>query len=477
MTAPRGNTSNLSFNQALSALAAYIDGVTLGASSLPMSTVLRVDLSGDNLTAQRGRFDLPYRTVQAAVTASWNGDVVLIGAGVFAETVLIPSDRTSLSIIGMGINQTLISGPAGPGLGYVGNVLAPVPCLLNLTVKDITLIGNGGPGLVIDGTLTEAIPGDGSQALSGGSGLLYMDSVRIVELGGGVSLRVLVSGNVSMLDCLIPDGNEVDFHTVSSVKMENCESGQITFRYADADAVKPIDGRANKMLFNCRFDGLVLTGIDDVACDSGCISTDVITVSVVDSVDPLTPGLFEFHGICQANMSLAFNLTAARTPFNCDRCKVVGALTVARVAGGLLNFYGTANFRGAVIQSTGAASVTAGVWANIDLRAGTCVEADLTTLPPWAPLTDPIGADQGCISRDKAIIPFNAYDDAAHVAACIYPPMIDANYSISAEYASAAANVYFIDGAKAKDRFLVDPGPAPLTIRFTVNPDLAGNAP
>ena len=64
-------------------------------SNQPQS-YLWVALNGNNATAQRGRIDLPFQTIQAALNAAQFGDCVLVAPGTYNESITIPA---SLSLV------------------------------------------------------------------------------------------------------------------------------------------------------------------------------------------------------------------------------------------------------------------------------------------------------------------------------------------------------------------------------------------
>lgn len=81
-----------------------------------LSTCLYVDPAGDDATAKRGSLSLKFKTIQAAVTASSTGDLVVVAPGVFPESVVAAPNK-SLNIIGAG-DCTSIEPPAGNAISY-----------------------------------------------------------------------------------------------------------------------------------------------------------------------------------------------------------------------------------------------------------------------------------------------------------------------------------------------------------------------
>lgn len=69
-------------------------------SNQPQS-YLWVALNGNNATAQRGRIDLPFQTIQAALNAAQGGDCIIIAPGTYNEAVSIPSSLFLITLRAM----------------------------------------------------------------------------------------------------------------------------------------------------------------------------------------------------------------------------------------------------------------------------------------------------------------------------------------------------------------------------------------
>ena len=79
------------------------------------STFVWVAKNGNDTKARRGRIDLPYLTIQAALTAALAGDTLLVAPGTYAENLVIP-DKDGLAIVGQNTTSTIITAALGPTL-------------------------------------------------------------------------------------------------------------------------------------------------------------------------------------------------------------------------------------------------------------------------------------------------------------------------------------------------------------------------
>lgn len=103
--------------KSLNKLAAMIPSSTGATAGL--SPCLYVDPAGNDGTAQRGSLTLRYQTIQAAVNAAQDGDIVVVAPGTYAESVTIPPSR-ALGIVGSG-ECTRILPPVGDAIYFAPN--------------------------------------------------------------------------------------------------------------------------------------------------------------------------------------------------------------------------------------------------------------------------------------------------------------------------------------------------------------------
>lgn len=169
----------------------WAGGAAPVSSSQPNS-YLWVAPNGNNATAQRGRLDLPFQTVQAAVNAAQNGDCIIVAPGVYNENVSIPAALSLLTIRAetddgastqiQGNNNAIEFSPGGSqvlnllGLGLFGTNAGVRAVGTNPGANQATLTIRGG-------------------SLNGGAAGLIAQNLGNVNITSGIH------GQVSILDC------------------------------------------------------------------------------------------------------------------------------------------------------------------------------------------------------------------------------------------------------------------------------------
>lgn len=131
-------------------------------ATLPLGPTYYVDAAAT--PGGDGSEGAPYRTINEALANSPPGAVVVLAAGVYAESVALADGR---SLIGVGAPEARIEGPAGPGVATVSTG----------TVRGVTIVGD--PALVVGGggalTVSEVI-------LTGPRGLLVNGTLTATDL-------------------------------------------------------------------------------------------------------------------------------------------------------------------------------------------------------------------------------------------------------------------------------------------------------
>jgi hypothetical protein len=137
----------------------------------PPETVTYVAPNGSDITGERGNPLLPFATVQAALNASLDNDVVLLAPGTYAP-VTIPPTLSVIGLKGMGVrNQAVIEAPPGTSpLTWI-----PDPGFRILALTDLTLRSNApsDPAFFVsgnDGDPADAILGLSAVQWDGASG-------------------------------------------------------------------------------------------------------------------------------------------------------------------------------------------------------------------------------------------------------------------------------------------------------------------
>jgi hypothetical protein len=120
------------------------------------SNVFVHPVSGSDTTGRRGRQDLPFKTVSAALVAAQDNDVVNLAAGTYTGAVTVPDGKT-LTIRGQGPSQTIVTvnTPATPAMSWSPTV-AKILTLRDLTLQS-TSFNTGAVGLAVAGSAS-AVP-------------------------------------------------------------------------------------------------------------------------------------------------------------------------------------------------------------------------------------------------------------------------------------------------------------------------------
>lgn len=114
------------------------------------STLLWVSTNGSDATAQRGRIDKPFSTIQAALTAALAGDTLMVAPGTYAENLVIP-DKDGLAIVGQDVDTTIVTAAVGRTISWVAGIGASVRSfrLANVTINNSDAASDA---IFLDGT-------------------------------------------------------------------------------------------------------------------------------------------------------------------------------------------------------------------------------------------------------------------------------------------------------------------------------------
>lgn len=93
-------------------MSSAITTITLGGAPVSIDNVLYVSPTGDNATAIAGRIDKPYLTVQAAVTASAEGDAIVLlpGDHLMTGPAILKNNARLTSLYGSAVTKILMDG-------------------------------------------------------------------------------------------------------------------------------------------------------------------------------------------------------------------------------------------------------------------------------------------------------------------------------------------------------------------------------
>lgn len=280
------------------------DGSEWTPSALaPVGATLFVDaVNGNDTSGTRGRADLPYLTIGAAVAAASSGDVVQVGPGTFAEAVTLP-DLAVFTLRGAGTHTTVLA-PPFEGIALRRQSAA---ALTALTIEQLRVVVDGAtealfingenvatPGYAIGATdrgiilrdlVLEADPVDLNNVMwLKCIGHIRLQNVRttggsttIYEVGDAVLRNFDTDG--AALECnfrvaqTLPDG-----FTYGTTKLYSAKLGATTvagYNFVTIDsssrgealAYTPDDGGVLE-LGSCRFGALTVTYTDGGAVES-----------------------------------------------------------------------------------------------------------------------------------------------------------------------------------------------------------------
>jgi hypothetical protein len=215
----------------------------------------------------------PYPTIQDAINASVAGDTIEIGAGTYAENLVINSGgakELTLNGVGSGSNdasntiidgitsQTIriqaggtaagqrlilsnmrVTGGVGAGNTGMGIRIGGGADISNITFDNVSSVGNGGHGIGLDHTFAfdDLVISQSLMADNGGAGLRFpssLGSLGTVDISGttfqdnlGIGLISYSTGTISISDSTF-SGNATNVHTGGDLVLTSFDSGEVT---------------------------------------------------------------------------------------------------------------------------------------------------------------------------------------------------------------------------------------------------------
>lgn len=157
------------------------------------SGVLYVAKNGSNTTGARNTLN-PFLTIQAAVDAAQDGDIVIVQPGRYVENVVVPAARGNLTIQGSGRYVTEIMPAAGIGLLW-----NPTGLNSTLNVRGLTILSAGTKGISSNPAGAAAFSGTLAVQdcfLSGTS-----DGFELLSGGAAVLTNCMVANGTRLVDC------------------------------------------------------------------------------------------------------------------------------------------------------------------------------------------------------------------------------------------------------------------------------------
>lgn len=389
---------------ALAALRQMIWASAAAAAVSPI-TVTYVAPNGSNATGQRGSISRPFATIQAAVTASQSGDVIVIApkpaaAPDYNENIVIPPALTALTLRGESRFGVSIRPTVGAAVTYVPSGTAGL-----LELHDLTIACQDGTSDAV--AMSAPLPARSSfTAVDCAIGQMTITEVRDVEDVVGTHGTVTFTNctNVAVKGSTIGrlgdgfDGATTALprgqHRYEGVTITSTISliGQID-AFFDGGCSQPT-GAAFQVAGTTRF-----AGGDDLGCK---VTTRGQHGTTTISVDPNAVGLTDLSAIDIQHATFVSSVSVTLTAANPD-----ASLLPVEARG--------ANIDGALTADR----------AAVDAR-GANITGVLT------------GLNGGTVDRlldTRAQV--NA--DDAGVAVTIDPPLPNANYSVSLEYVGGVA--------------------------------------
>lgn len=264
----------------VNAILAYIQANLGGGSVIvgPAQAIYVDPVNGDDDTGARGRADLPFLTIGAAVLAmAASDDAIILAPGVHSVTATLPEPAfPRVSFIGPGRDACVINFNSGGG--FLPFLSAAATLTDRLTMRGITIAcATGDIGLVCDGTF-------GNGGFMAGGVVLSDFRVRRAPGSGpptGFILSycnrldfndVIIDGNVQMHSCWVPGSLSVERSRVLGLTVVSSTliswdddvasafgfpmtRGEMRFRECDLGQVM-IDGQPSVSLERCTYRGL-----------------------------------------------------------------------------------------------------------------------------------------------------------------------------------------------------------------------------
>ena len=447
---------------------------TLAASP---STFVWVAKNGNDAKARRGRIDLPFLTIQAALTAALAGDAILVAPGTYAENLVIP-DKDGLAIVGQNTTSTIITAALGPTLSWVP-AAGPGALVQSFRTENLTF-NNSDPAAGVD-----TLHVDGSAVVSPNTFLLewFIVDCMVTKTGGGTGLAanlICVGRVIASLSNFT--GTAVRCKNVGRLGATECSFASIDLNWdRNAAAPFPGTGREGYYLANSTFVGgnVVISGQPIFVLDK----TSVLAGIPIPASTITATALTSFNGGGAANQApvisllgtlgaglgvvpvgggaLTITLPADAGPDSGGLAPTVpsgvdlgqgtfwGAVAISKGAGANRN---TVNARGAFFFNT----ISSGNLIDLDLRGATFTQAALAV------------AGTGTIDRDTHTITGRAAAAVSTAVPAFVPFPAGVTYLVTTERLNAAAGVTVSIVSKAANLFNFIASAAGATLGFTL---------
>lgn len=423
MSAPRVTYRDPHIVQLFNLFADYIDQIAGAAGGQILTTnVIRVDKGGSDVTGTRNDFNKPFLTIQAAVNAAQDKDLILVGPGTYNEQVTVPP-TIGVSILGAGIQETILT--------FAGQALIWNPSVdTNFIVSGMSFPTGG---VAVAPTINSL----------GVVGLIAFNNLLLAPAPAfGIELTRV---NVALVTDCIGDalGN-------SAVVIRNCANIQIldglNFGVSSVyDLLNPVPALGNRSvdISGCTLVNVVNAQLSEMNVRHSTILLGVAAI-LTDDVTAVN-GEFTASDSELGDVSITATFLTVATPVNAgdiNRCGMrnlttdATASTISRVR---------VRVRNCVIDPT--ISINAGDKIDLDLRCSHFPQAALAvavsgrinrSMYRFIPVVAP--NPPGLIPLGPAVVP-------------IPIPYMDVDYTVVFEFSSPGGDAYVVNPSKTVGAF------------------------
>jgi len=380
------------------------------------STFVWVAKNGNDAKARRGRIDLPFLTVQAALTAALAGDAILVAPGTYAENLVIP-DIDGLAIVGENTTTTIITAALGRTISWVP-AAGPGALVKSFNLAKLT-VSNTDP-------LSDTIFVDGTAVSNPNTfcGSFFCDEIAVTHSGAGIPMNMICVGRV------ITSLSTVTGNTGGGVRIRNCSRFQVTESSVASSSLLPATvldlgwdrnagaaipglGREGFYLSNSTFvsHNTIISGQPIFSVGVGCVLLGTLTTALTFFAGGVNQGpVIYLNGSFGAlidpvagyltppvagvgTITITLPLTTAGLPrmvLDLTGGSFYGTVAIDKTGGGVVRQSVTA--KGASFYAQAAGNITAGALIDLDLRGASFAQAALAV------------AGGGTIDRDKVTI-------------------------------------------------------------------------
>jgi hypothetical protein len=197
----------------------------LAGDILTGNTILWVSKAGNDTTGQKGKFNLPYLTIQKAVNESVSGDTIFVLPGEYSENVASVKANCRVVFLGITLNGNIenTTGATGVVFDFSNSVINGVPNANNNTLTGKILLKNTAINI-------------GSGTLGGNVGLnLFGDGYSTINASGGTVGNT--NGNT------IVSGVKIQTATILlySGEYKNCEFSNCEIKLSESNTTNFIN--------------------------------------------------------------------------------------------------------------------------------------------------------------------------------------------------------------------------------------------